>query len=140
MRTPAYHDTLRVGINEGLAEVCRWEVQGGYATSAAPRRIGLVHHAHMLSVPRTPERPNYNHSLHNASDPATRLGPYVIEAPIGAGCMSACGHGERAKRVELRRVRAFSRRGRTRGAARAGGGALTRVREAGPARTKRSRP
>ncbi len=34
----------------------------------------------------------------------TRLGPFLVEAPIGAGGMSACGRGERAQRVELPRV------------------------------------
>ena len=34
----------------------------------------------------------------------TRLGPYEILSPIGAGGMSACGRSERATRVELPRV------------------------------------
>jgi len=33
----------------------------------------------------------------------TRLGPYEIVAPLGAGG-SACGRGERAQRVEPQRV------------------------------------
>jgi hypothetical protein len=32
-----------------------------------------------------------------------RLGAYEIVAAIGSGGMGACGHGERAKRVELSR-------------------------------------
>jgi hypothetical protein len=32
--------------------------------------------------------------------PGVRLGSYEIVAPLGVGGMSACGRGERAKRVE----------------------------------------
>jgi hypothetical protein len=36
--------------------------------------------------------------------PGTRLGPYEVIAPLGAGGMSACGRGERAQRVEPQRA------------------------------------
>src|SRR5262247_1228537 len=52
-------------------------------------------------APRAPRKADPEPMPLNAG---TRLGPYLVEAPIGAGGMSACGRDERAQRVEFPRV------------------------------------